>query len=85
MRAVGAAAFGLLYLWIAWLIGPWDTLPPVMWIACVGLAGVGLALLISRWRRLPALSAGSTFQRASAVANLVIALAVAGLVASRLG
>jgi CubicO group peptidase (beta-lactamase class C family) len=85
VRAVGAAALGLLYLWIAWLIGPWDILPPVIWIACVGLAGVGLALLISRWRRLPALSAGSTFQRASAVANLVIALAVAGLVASRLG
>lgn len=53
LRVLEPALSAVALLALAAVLGAWQAVPPAVWLAGAGLAGVGLALAASRWSALP--------------------------------
>jgi hypothetical protein len=67
---------------LAYLIGAWLQVPPVLWAVAAGLAAAGAAGLVLRRRELPAIADGRPWARwsqavGSAVVSVLVIVALA--------
>ena len=82
LRFVTTVLTTMAVLVLAHLIGAWLQVPPVLWALAAGLAAAGAALLVLRWRELPAISDGKPWSRwaqaaISAVVSVLVTVALA--------
>ncbi|WP_164903731.1 serine hydrolase domain-containing protein [Nonomuraea polychroma] len=52
LSVTGQALWAVLLLWLTRNAGPWDAVPPVVWILGAGVLAVAIALAVLRWPRL---------------------------------
>jgi CubicO group peptidase (beta-lactamase class C family) len=81
LRFVTTALSAVAVLLLGHLIGAWLQVPPVLWALAAGLAAAGAAVLLLRWREMPAIADGGPRARWS---QAVISAAVSVLVIAAL-
>lgn len=53
LQAVNDAAWSVVLLYLAWIIGPWERLTVLPWLAAASLFAASAVVVMSRWRELP--------------------------------